>query len=198
MFATAVHVMEASLVALTAWMLFQVVRLSRQEQAPQAPEQLIDDSPIEVNEPELDLSELFSGSHYEQKMESLKQAQIFSGNQLLETKRASRDFQNTAPEWLQEAISLYLTGAVDFIGKHNGCDNKTRKELIQAALKSNMQISKAKAEAFFVEAVCRQPGSDSDAMVKAGALAAKSWIETQVIPEHYRLNQQLENWGVIA
>ena len=80
MFATAVHVMEASLVALTAWMLFQVVRLSRQEQAPQAPEQLIDDSPIEVNEPELDLSELFSGSHYEQKMESLKQAQIFSGN----------------------------------------------------------------------------------------------------------------------
>ena len=135
---------------------------------------------------------------YRSKMESLKHAQIFAGNQLLEVSREYHNLNKELPEWLREAISLYLIGAIDFIGKKGKCENKSRKELISMVLKSNLNIGSQDAEAYFVEAVCREPNSDNDNMVRAGAGAAKAWLDQKIVPETQRLTSQLQNWGVLA
>lgn len=136
--------------------------------------------------------------HYSAKMESLKLAQMFAGHQLLDVSRSFHDLQKETPDWLRSAMSLYLIGAIDFIGKQGKCENKSRKELISMVLRSNLSITPQAAEAYFIEAVCREPESDNDNMVKAGALAAKTWLDTQTVPAPQRLSKQLENWGVLA
>lgn len=135
---------------------------------------------------------------YEQKMHCLKLAQAFTGNQMLDIKRAFPLQPAAQPEWLRQAVSLYLIGAIDFIGKQHDCQNSSRKELIEIVLKSNLKINRDKAKAFFVEAVCREPKSDNDNMVIAGAIAAKSWLENQLVPENVRLANRVQDWGIVA
>jgi len=139
-----------------------------------------------------------SNSEYEAKMESLQKAQIFSGNQLLEIKRNYGDLHQKNLAWLREAISLYLIGAIDFIGKQAHCGTQSRKELITVVLKSNLHLSSENTEAYFKEALYRKLSSDNDLMVRAGAKAAKAWLSQESIPSSMTLTTQLDDWGVFA
>lgn len=199
MLATTIYILEILTLGLFSLMAFRVRKLVKTD-----PHYLASvvvtgtsekaDAPIVVQTS----NEKSINSAYRSKMESLKHAQIFAGNQLLEVSREYHNLNKELPEWLREAISLYLIGAIDFIGKQGKCENKSRKELISMVLKSNLNIGSQDAEAYFVEAVCREPNSDNDNMVRAGAGAAKAWLNQNIIPETQRLTSQLQNWGVLA
>lgn len=135
---------------------------------------------------------------YQIKMDSLKKAQIFSGMQLLEIKKSHKNLHQESLNWLREAISLYLIGAIDFIGKQAKCDTKSRKELITLVLKSNLDLSTENTEAYFQEALYRKQSSDNDLMVRAGAKAAKHWLAESMVPEPATLKARLDDWGVFA
>ena len=135
---------------------------------------------------------------YEKKMECLKQAQIFSGVQMLDIKRSYGDLNQKNMSWLHEAISLYLIGAVDFIGKDARCSAPTRKELISLVLKSNLKLSEDISSQYFTDALYRKFSSEKDLMVRAGAKAAKSWVNTKELPNNLTLSYQLNDWGVFA
>lgn len=135
---------------------------------------------------------------YQIKMECLKQAQVFSGVQMLDIKRSYGDISEQKLSWLSEAISLYLIGAVDLIGKQARCGTKTRKELITLALKSNLNLSDELSSKYYTNALYRTYSSENDLMVRAGARAAKSWISDNKVPQDLSLNSQLNEWGVFA
>jgi hypothetical protein len=188
-----IHLLEITTLALVVLAAIRVKRLVGAEQmivsAPKVSEPL--DQPIYVESPT-------PSNDYQQKMECLKLAQAFAGNQLLEIKRELYNLNTEQPEWLREAVGLYLIGAIDFIGKKNHCQTNSRKELIEIVLKSNLKISREKAKDFFVDAVCREPESDGDRMVIAGARAAKSWLETKLVPDSFRLQTRIQDWGILA
>jgi hypothetical protein len=135
---------------------------------------------------------------YENKMECLKQAQIFTGMQMLNIRRSHGDLNQENMAWLREAISLYLIGAVDFIGKQARCSTSTRKELITLVLKSNLKLSEDISSQYFSEALYRKFSSENDLMVRSGAKAAKSWLTNQEVPNDLTLSCQLDDWGVFA
>lgn len=146
---------------------------------------------------------------YEQQMQTLKQAQVFCANQLLDASRkqmlpnlwhtrAEHGLTPELPEWLNEAISLYLIGAVDFIGQQQQSPNKQRKRLIITTLKSQLHIDNDSAEALFQQALKRQTGSEHEEMVRVGASAAKSWLQSHNVPNSHKLSAQLQNWGVFV
>ena len=135
---------------------------------------------------------------YENKMECLKQAQIFSGVQMLNIKRSFGDLNQENMSWLREAISLYLIGAVDFIGKQSRCGASTRKELITLVLKSNLKLSEDISSQYFSEALYRKFSSENDLMIRSGAKAAKAWLTNQKVPNQLTLSCQLDDWGVFA
>lgn len=150
-----------------------------------------------------------SSSSYEAHMYTLKQAQVFCANQLLDASRkqmlpnlwhtrAEHGLTPELPEWLNEAISLYLIGAVDFIGQQKQNPNKQRKRLIITTLKSQLHIDNDRAETLFLQALKRQSGSEHEEMVRVGASAAKSWLQNQNVPDTYKLSSQLQNWGVFV
>ena len=199
MLATTIYILEILTLGLIGLLASRVRKLVKSDPHYLAAT-LVTEAP-ETNDSEIVIqvsSEEAIDSAYRSKMESLKHAQIFAGNQLLEVSREYHNLNKELPEWLREAISLYLIGAIDFIGKKGKCENKSRKELISMVLKSNLNIGSQDAEAYFVEAVCREPNSDNDNMVRAGAGAAKAWLDQKIVPETQRLTSQLQNWGVLA
>ena len=135
---------------------------------------------------------------YDIKMDCLQKAQMFSGVQMLEIKRSYGDLHQANLAWLREAISLYLIGAVDYIGKQANCAAATRKELIKLVLKSNLKVSDDISSQYFSEALYRQLSSENDLMVRAGARAAKTWLTGEKIPNELSLRVQLNDWGVFA
>lgn len=135
---------------------------------------------------------------YDRKMECLKQAQIFSSVQMLAIKRSYGDLNQKNMSWLSEAISLYLIGAVDYIGKQALCTTATRKELISLILKSNLKLSEEMSSQYFTDALYRKFSSEKDLMIRAGAKAAKSWLNTNNLQNELTLNYQLNDWGVFA
>ena len=143
-------------------------------------------------------SDIKLNSQYEIKMECLKQAQMFTGVQMLGIKRSYKDLNSHNMAWLHKAISLYLIGAVDYIGKQAQCGASTRKELISFVLKSNLKLSNFETSQYFEEALYRELSSENDLMVRAGAKAAKSWSSNRQVPENLALSFQLNDWGVFA
>ena len=135
---------------------------------------------------------------YTKKMESLKKAQTFSGVQLMEIKRNYGNLSQNNLEWLREAVSLYLIGAIDLIGKEAKCSTQVRKELIMLVLKSNLSLTTEVTEKYYREALYRKLSSDNDLMVRAGAKAAKSWSTNHQTPKEMSLVSQLDDWGVFA
>ena len=143
-------------------------------------------------------SDVTLNDQYEIKMECLKKAQMFTGVQMLNLKRSNKDLNSNNMEWLHKAISLYLIGAIDYIGKHAKCGASTRKELIILVLKSNLKLSNLMVNQYFEEALYRELSSENDLMVRAGAKAAKSWSSDKQIPTSLSLSNQLNDWGVFA
>jgi hypothetical protein len=135
---------------------------------------------------------------YEIKMDCLQKAQMFAGVQMLEIKRSYGDLHQANLSWLREAISLYLIGAVDYIGKQAQCGAATRKELIKVVLKSNLKVSNDISSQYFTGALYRKLSSENDLMVRAGARAAKTWLAGEKIPNELTLSVQLNDWGVFA
>lgn len=196
MLAYLIHTMEAAVLLLVGMTYFKVRRLVSEDSYVYEPVEAFEqDEAIYVQPVE---TETTSTVDYEAKMQCLKLAQAFVGNQMLDIKRSLTNDPMEQPEWLRLAVSLYLIGAIDFIGKQSQCDSKSRKELIEIVLKSNLQINADKAKAFFIEAVCREPQSDNDHMVLAGAQAAKAWLENQAVPEENCLKTRVQDWGMVA
>ena len=149
------------------------------------------------------LKRLIQGSvaeneEYNVKMESLKLAQTFAGIQLLEIKRTYGELDQANLEWLREAISLYLIGAIDYISKQASCGANSRKDIIALVLKSNLKLDSESSTSYFKEALYRKLSSDNDLMVRAGAKAAKTWLTQQSVPKNMSLTTQLDDWGVFA
>lgn len=186
---------QISLVALLALMLYRVKNLYMNAYPVSANDESLE--PISFLDRMLKIS-ASDNNEYERKMECLKQAQIFSGVQMLEIRRNYPQLNQENMRWLREAISLYLIGAVDFIGKESRCKPSTRKELISLILKSNLKLSDAHASRYFEEALYRKMSSENDLMVRAGAKAAKSWMIEKQVPNNLSLNFQLNDWGVFA
>ena len=190
-----VHLLEVAIVSLIAFGGFRVFKLAENDPVLASSYDNSTDEPIMVETKKVRSK---VENQYQLKMASLKQAQAFAGNQLFEIRREYQRSDEEMPEWLEEAISLYLIGAVDFISKQEQCESKTRKEIITTILKSNLKLDHANAQSYFVEAVCREPNSDSDSIVLAGATAAKAWLKKQIIPETHKLSTQVQSWGVLA
>jgi hypothetical protein len=145
-------------------------------------------------------SKVDSSAHstYDGKMQALKLAQSFSASQILVVKRFLNTIDLHQVGWAEEAVSIYLVGAVDFIGKHQKCGIETRKQLIRLVLKSHVGIAPERAIFYFNEALHRQAGSDTDMIVRAGAKAARQWLECGKVETGLSLREQLDNCGVMA
>lgn len=139
-----------------------------------------------------------SSEDYAQRMDTLKQAHSFAGAQMIMVKRLQSSLEHQDIQWIEEAICMYLVGAVDLIGKHLRCSIKERMQLIQRILKSNVGVTHEKATFYFNEALHRQAGSDADAMIRAGAKAAKQWLDTGSVQPDMSLREQLDLWGVLV
>jgi len=202
MMAALIHLLEVTMVSLTAILIYRIrfLYLASQEAVY-----------IKTEEPKLKSSKTPSPifhrltqtapqthAEYEVKMESLKQSQIFAGAQLLDIKRQYGDLHQDNLEWLREAISLYLIGAIDFIGSQSHCGAQSRKDLITLVLKSNLKLSTENTSLYFKEALYRQLSSDSDLMIRAGARAAKFWLSEKTVPQKMSLTANLDHWGVFA
>ncbi len=196
MLAILIHLCEAAVVALSALLITRLFQLEAQTNTlpintqTDPVEKLVDHIVVDRRHNE--------GFHYENKMESLKLAQSFAGTQMISVRK---DFTSLAEDdmaWLRQAISLYLIGAADFIGKQHQCAIQGRKELIRMVLRSQLKLSAETSLGYFNDAVHRQPLSDSDHMIRAGAKAARMWLRNQTVPQELALRTQLEEWGVFA
>ncbi len=191
MLAIFISILEVALVSLVALIWYRTYHLYNNRE-------LSDHDKIEKVVKRLLQGEVSQDDQYQVKMESLQKAQIFAGIQLLEIKRNYGDLHQENLSWLREAVSLYLIGAIDFIGKQANCGSKSRKELISLVLKSNLNLSPEKTTSYFKEALYRKLSSDNDLMVRAGAKAAKFWLTEKVVPKPISLEEQLNDWGVFA
>lgn len=191
MLAFFIHILEIALFSLVALVWYRIHFLYHDRE-------LDDHEKIQETINRLLKGEISDDAGYQIKMDSLKKAQIFSGMQLLEIKRDHKNLNQENLKWLREAISLYLIGAIDFIGKQAKCDTKSRKELITLVLKSNLNLSTENTEAYFQEALYRKLSSDNDLMVRAGAKAAKHWLAESIVPKPVSLKSRLDDWGVFA
>ena len=134
---------------------------------------------------------------YAQRMDTLKLAHSFAGAQMIVIKRFLSSLEHQNIQWVEEAICMYLVGAVDLIGKHQRCSIKERMQLIRRTLKSNVGVSPEKAIFYFNEALHRQAGSDADTMIRVGAKAAKQWLDSGSVHPELCLREQLDHCGVL-
>lgn len=195
MLALIVSSLEVIAAAMLCLLTYRMVSLYLAEKSAQA--SVVKDIPSDTDS--ITVSSIDSSlASYQDRMEGLKLAHVFCGMQMVEIKRQFSDLQNTELAWLREAISLYLIGAVEFIGKQQHCDTATRKELIQKVLRSNLNTNQTNASHYLAQAIERQPQSDNDQMVRAGAQAAKMWLKRKAVPVNLSLRSQLNDWGVFA
>lgn len=136
--------------------------------------------------------------NYNTRIETLKEAQIFAGIQMIPVKREFTDLLDPQLMWLREAIAYYLIGASDFIAKQSGCDLKTRTKYNDLVLTTNLKLDQDGIRKLTELAAQRTKGSDEDMMVIAGAKAAKQWIETKSVNDSLKLRTRLNDWGVFA
>jgi len=191
MLAVFIHLMEVALFSLILVLIHRVRSL------------YLDSLETSPKRSDFNIKKLLQGStvkniDYDNKMDSLKKAQVFSASQLLEIKRNYGELNQKDMSWLREAISLYLIGAIDYIGKSANCGTQSRKELITLVLKSNLKLSSESTANYFNEALYRQLSSDNDLMVRAGAKAARAWMKEKEVPRNISLITQLDDWGIFA
>ncbi len=198
MLAILIHLCEAAVVALTALLFVRLFQLDAQTNK-QTPAVEHSADPVEdlVEHITLDRSQE-RAFRYENKMSSLKLAQSFSAMQMMAVKRDFERLDGEDLAWLRQAIGLYLIGASDFIGKQHECALKGRKEIIRMVLRSQLKLNASTSQEYFDEAVHRQPLSDSDHLIRAGAKAARMWLRNKNVPEQLSLSTQLNEWGAFA
>lgn len=128
--------------------------------------------------------------NYENNMQSLKLAQSFTSAQLATLKGFSVDDEN----WVNEVSSLYIIGAVEYIGNKTRCSVKCRKELVRLVLKSNHLVTKKCALSYFSEITHRAFSEQNEHLIRSGAKAAKIWLKRGVVPEDVSLRHQIAHW----
>lgn len=192
-----IHVLEVALLSLVILLIFRVRSLYIKSTLPDIQEETAPANHTNMFS-HIMQKKAVSNSDYESKMQSLKKAQVFAASQLLEIKRNYGDLKQQDLEWLREAISLYLIGAIDYIGKDSQCGIQNRRELIELVLKSNLSLDFESSNDYFNEALYRKLKSDNDLMIRAGARAAKFWLQKEKVPNDISLISQLDDWGVFA
>jgi hypothetical protein len=131
---------------------------------------------------------------YENKIYSLKLAQRFVGYQLNEVKKNSALAEIVEEDWLNEVSSLYFVGAIDHIGKQAGCDENSRKEIIQLTLKSNSLAASETVLEYFSNITTRAFDESNEHLIKSGSEAVKQWIENETVSDEFSLNELLGWW----
>ena len=191
----AIHALEALTIALFAYAAYRIVNLSK-EQSFQATTTLGVHSALD--DEEILVDEYATPAPYITRIETLKEAQIFAGIQMIAIKREFQDLETGQLAWLREAIGYYLIGATDMIAKQAGCDLNTRTKFNELVLNTNLKLSQQEFKSIILGAAERITGDDVDMMILAGAKAAKQWQATQQVNESLKLRTRLNDWGVFA
>lgn len=193
-----IHSLEALFLVLLAFLAFRLRTLYSEYaglfQVKQAPSisDVVDQAEIKVDEA--------SGNTkvYEDKLDSLKLSQDFIGKQMANVKQGFLEREQEHLYGVNDAISLYVIGAVDFIARQTDCDIRYRKELIELVLKSNLRMVDGNHSNYFAGVVKRALSNGNEHMMRAGARAAKLWLNRKEVPSGYSLDEQLDEWGVMA
>lgn len=129
---------------------------------------------------------------------TLERAHIFALSQLdeIDQKIAPSSSESLSP--MEAAVSCYLIGAVDFIGRQAEFCAKSRFQLIQEVLVSNLPVVGEYTKSRFDEVHRDAHTDDNMHMTRAGAKAAKLWINGRDVPEEFSLNEQLNSWQEFA
>lgn len=199
MLATTIHILEALTLALLGYIGARSYTLAKKQSLQlKSAHTSTDKVQNAYDEEVITVEEENAQSTYNTRINALKEAQIFSGIQMIPIKREFGDLFNPQLTWLREAIALYLIGASDYIAKEANCNLKTRNKFNALVLSSTLKMSEAELAQTLKRATERTPESDEEQMIIAGAKAAKQWKDTQDVSAELKLRARLNDWGVFA
>jgi hypothetical protein len=128
---------------------------------------------------------------YDLKMAALKQAQIFSGIQLLPIKKRFNNLNQEKYQWLKKAAAYYLIGATEHIAYSCQGNTANHAELANMILKSNLGIPYHIAQKYLNSATTESHNQDLLALYKTGLKASESWLKSHNVPQHMSLEEHL-------
>ncbi len=200
MLSITIHVLEVLALGMLGYVGARSYSLAqKQAQSPQLQGASNSDEPQNAYDHEIIIVEEDKNqSTYNTRITALKEAQIFSGIQMIPIKREFTDLFSPQLVWLRDAVSLYLIGASDYIAKEANCDLKTRNKFNSLVLSSTLKLSESELNQAVKKAADREQGSDEEQMIIAGAKAAKQWKETQKVSAELKLRTRLNDWGVFT
>lgn len=177
-----VHMLEATLIALAAYLAFRIVTLAKNEYA--------DDSEhsVSINR---------QTKRVPQKINSTREAQIFAGIQLFEMRRKGFDPLDTSITWLHEGISYFLIGACESIASHHGCASDDKLQIMRFVLSRNLGLNHLRIDQLISQKKSLK-GSINQEALEAGSFAAEQWMKEKHTPAEYSLYQQVNNWGFVG
>jgi len=154
---------------------------------------------IQITVDEYDTDDFITiNNNYDAKMNALKDAQVFSGTQLLPIKRRFGDLNAERFKWLKESSALYLIGATEHISNTYRCNFRCRRELTTLVLKSNLDIPGHLADVYLNKAIFVNTNNENTTLVNAGENAAKDWIAGQAIQKNISLEEKLDGSGILT
>lgn len=187
-----VHVMELSVIVLITLLGYRTYYLYQRQRARETERKLSHTILEKVTQGAVPVNDA-----YDLKMTALKQVQVFSGMQLLPIKRRYNNLNQEKYQWLKKATAFYLIGATEHITQSCHCNIEYQAELATMTLKSNLGIPYHIAQDYLNNTVTDHNNSDLQALQKTGASAAKSWLETNSIPQHMTLEEYLNRNAVM-
>lgn len=194
-----IHILEALVLGLVGYIGARSMTLAKKQSLQfESTQATMDNSTENALDNEVIVVDEKTQSSYNTRITALKEAQIFSGIQMIPIKREFTDLFSPQLLWLRDAVSLYLIGASDYIAKEANCDLKTRNKFNALVLSSTLKLSESELSQAIKKAANSEQDSDEALMVIAGAKAAKQWKETQKVSAELKLRTRLNDWGVFA
>lgn len=199
MLSMTIHILEALVLGLVGYIGARSMTLAKKQSLQfESTQATMDNSTENALDNEVIVVDEKTQSSYNTRITALKEAQIFSGIQMIPIKREFTDLFSPQLLWLRDAVSLYLIGASDYIAKEANCDLKTRNKFNALVLSSTLKLSESELSQAIKKAANSEQDSDEALMVIAGAKAAKQWKETQKVSAELKLRTRLNDWGVFA
>jgi hypothetical protein len=137
-------------------------------------------------------------NNYDAKMNALKDAQVFSGTQLLPIKRRFGNLNAKQFKWLKESSALYLIGAIDHISNTYQCNLRCRRELTALVLKSNLDIPGHLVDVYLNKTIFINTNNEFTTFIHAGENAAKEWVSGHAIQKKISLEEKLNDTGILT
>jgi len=188
-----VHMMEVTLIILAAIVAYRIYHLYQSYQIPQA-----ENEKAQILVSKLVYGKISTNYEYDAKMAALKDAQIFSGTQLLPIKRCYGDLKFEKFVWLRKTAAFYLIGAIEHIANCHHCNATSTKQLTTLVLKSNLGIPSHIVDDYINEALDFATVQLSSEMAIVGESAVKFWLTGVAIPKHMTLEEYLNRAGIMA